>query len=274
MHASRGRGFETLREGMRETASPPIGPGHNFPPAPVDEARGKVDALIATANAWAERFSKIEDEETAKSATDFLDQLLKMRQQYEAARDDERRPFGVQYDAVTAKWHPLLYRIGACERVIDLLHRSWLRLRQQRHDEKHRQDQQKAEEARRRAEERAREAQAAEGSPGALNAAIAAQEAAEEAEKARKAAAAPPQRAQVRGNLGGRARSLRYAWKASIVDYDAAYGHFRGHIAVQQLLVDLTNQAVRAKDGPRPPGGANEGVSERLPFALIYREEI
>lgn len=246
---------------------------HNQPPAPVDLARERLDALIANTNAWAERVPKIEDEDTAKSAADFLDQLDKQYQQYDAARREERRPHNEAAAAVQARWLPLLERISACKRVIAQMHRSWLRVKQDRLDEQRRQDQQKAEEARRRAEERAREAQAAEGSPGALNAVIAAQEAAEEAERARKAAAAVPQRAQVRGNLGGRARSLRYAWTASIADYDAAYAHFRDHPEVQQLLLSLTNQAVRAKDGPRPPGGANEGVSDRLPFALIYRDE-
>lgn len=256
---------------MTEAAPAPI--GHNLPPEPVDLARERVDALIANANAWAERFAKIEDEETAASAADFLDQLDRQFQQYDAARREEKRPHDQAADAVQAKWTPLLGRLAACKTVINLLHASWLRRKQERLDEQRRKEQQEAEEARQRAEQLARQAQTAQGGPGALNATIAAQEAAQAAERARKALAAVPERAQVRGNLGGRARSLRYTWKAAIVDWDAAYAHFRGHIQVQQLLLDLTNAAVRAKGGPRPADGQGEGISEQLPFALIYREE-
>lgn len=258
---------------MNELSATPPGPGHNRPPEAVDLARERVDALIANANAWAERFSKIEDEETAKSATDFLDQLDKQYQQYDAARQEEKRPHDAAAFAVQAKWTPLLARLDACKKVIGLLHRSWLRLKQQHLDEQLRKAQEEAAAMQLRAAQLATQAQAAPSGPGALNRTIAAQEAAQEAARARQAVAAIPERAQVRGNLGGRARSLRYTWRASIQDYDAAYAHYREHIDVRELLDSLTNQAVRAKDGPRPPDGEDSGISEQLPFALIYREE-
>jgi hypothetical protein len=54
-----------------------------------------------------------------------------------------------------------------------------------------------------------------------------------------------PQRAQVRGNLGGRTHSLRTVWRAEIIEWDECYQHFKNHTKVTELLQSLANEAAR-----------------------------
>jgi hypothetical protein len=63
-------------------------------------------------------------------------------------------------------------------------------------------------------------------------------------------------------------------WSGSIERQDLVYQHFKHRAEVKELLAQLVNQAVRAKDGPRPPAGAKTGVSDRLPGVLIFSEEV
>ena len=246
---------------MNDAAPPPRFPGDNRPPPePIVLASGRVTTLIDAAEKWAERCPVIESEELADACNDFLTQLDKQFKEFDAARAAEKKPFDDDAAAVQARWKPLLERLTLCKTAIAPLHRAWLRLKQQRLDDERREREREAAEAQRVADQLARQAQA--GGPGTVRNMIAAAEAAGEAEAARQAVTTVPKRAQSRGLFGGRTRSLRATWHATVVDQDLCYRHFRGRTEVKELLTRLASEAARG--GMRNPD---------LPGCWIYSEE-
>jgi hypothetical protein len=249
---------------------PIAGLGHNQPD-PALTAALRVDALIETADAWAAKYPAIEVESVAAAANDFLAQMDAHWKEFDAARDAEKRPFDEASKAVQAKWKPLLDKIAACRRTIKSLHDGWLRLKARQLEDERRKCEYEAAEAQRRADQLTRQAQA--GGPGTATNVINAVEAAQEAELAAVRAAAVPKRAQSRGALGGRPRSLRTVWLATVVEWNLLYEHYKDHPDVKNVLQGLADAAVRAKGGPRPPAWQKEGSNPNLPGVWIYSEE-
>ena len=228
---------------------PRLGIGGNLPPEPIDLARESVDALIKNANKWAEDVPIIDSEGLAASCNDVLNKLDAHLKELDEQRIKEKRPHDKAAAAVQAKWKPLLDKLEICKNAIAPLHSAWLRLKEARLKAERETKQREAAEAQRRAEQLAEQAKA--GGANVVTNTILGMEAAAEAEKARRAVAAIPQRAQSRGNLGGRTRSLQTVWRAEIIDQDKCYLHFRGRQEVKDILSQLANAAARS--GVRNP---------------------
>lgn len=250
--------------------------GANFPPGAVEPATDPVDeniaALIANADAHVAAHPTIEDAEAGDAAANFLQQLRDHYDELKKSFDEEKVPHEEKLAEIRAKYHPRLERLQICIKSIRPLVRAWINLLENRR---------KAEEAVRvrvaaEAEQRAQQLaeQAAAGSRNAVTNTIAAAEAAREADAARKALAEMPRRAQVRPSLGGATLSPTKLWRARVVVQDDLYKNLRDHRDVVALLDRLANAAVRAKDGPRPPGRELQGRSDALPGCWIYQEEV
>jgi len=248
---------------MNDVAAPAFGIGHNLPPV-IDQARERVAALESAANDWAKACAVIEDAETAAQCTDFLDQLLAEHKKWDAQRAAEKKPHDEAAKAVQERWKPLLDKLLLCKGAIEPRHRAWLQRERQRLEAERRQREAEAREAAREAE-RAQEAarRAVEESKGdVVQSMLAANAAVDAAADASRAAAAVPRRAQVRGALGGRARSLRETWSAHIVDPDLFYQHVKDRPEVKDVLQRLANAAARG--GIRNPD---------LPGCWVYSSE-
>jgi hypothetical protein len=235
--------------------------GANYPPEPiVDPEDKRVADLIANANDWARLHPKIETEEIAVAATDWLNQLDKDWDKIEARRVAERAPLNERLKAIQARYLPWLNRIDICRQAIRGPHTAYKRLAEQQRKAREAEAARVAAEAQRRADQLAEQAKA--GGPNAISQTIVALEASQEAERARQVAAAVPKRTQIRGALGGRTHSLRTVWKAEIVEQELLYRHFHKHRDVIDVLQRLANAAARS--GVRNPA---------LPGCSIYSEE-
>ncbi len=245
-----------------EEASP--GPGHNRPPSaidaeppPIDLARQRVDEEITSANKWAEQVKVIDSEEKAKALADKLDQLTKLFQKYDAMRAAEKRPHDEKSAEVQENWR-FIFRLKICKEALQPLESDWLRREKLRLAADRQEKERVAREAQRRADQLAEQAKA--GGPNVVGNRIDAADAAAEAERAREAVAAVPVRAQSRGNLGGRARSLKRVAKAQVVDWDKCYQHYRLRGEVRDVLATLAS------------ADARHGVKE-IPGCFLWTED-
>jgi hypothetical protein len=266
---------------------PIAGIGHNRPPEPLDTAAAaekrvadpiKVADLIKTADEWAEKYpapTQVESVAAADrvlgAANEFLNQLDAHWNELDAARIAEKRPHDIAAAAVQAKYKPQLDKIDLCRRAVKALHNGWLKLKGARERADRERDLRAAAEEQRRADQLAEQAKA--GGPGTVTNLVNSAEAAQEAERLRQRAVAIPQRPQSRGAISGRARSLRTAWLAKVVEWNLLYEHYKDHPDVKDVLQELANAAVRAQGGPRPPAGQKEGSNPKLPGVWIYAEE-
>ncbi len=272
-------GPEEIQRFDDEAAAPLEKRAHNRPPELVDSAYEpvdpeiirRVDREVASANAWAEQVKIVEDEETAQALVQKLDQLQELFEKHDAQRTAERNPHVERAAAVQKKWVTLLQKLTDCRKALKPLETAWHKLKTQRQNAERQAREQEALDAQRRAEQLDEQARA--GGRSVVTNMIAAREAADEAERARKAAAAVPTRAKTSGTFGGRAHSLRVTWHASVQDWDLWYAHVKHRGEVRDVLSRLANEAVRSKDGPRPPDGQEAGTSSALPGCLIYSEE-
>jgi hypothetical protein len=254
---------------MNALLLPDVKDRDNRPPELI--AQDAINKLVETANQWVTAHSVIEDEAIGTQCADFLNQLEAYQKRYDEAWDAEKKPHDEEIAKIRRKWAPLLNKIEACIQVVRPLHTAWLRLKKTRLADEREAKRREAEEAQRRADQLA--AQAGAGSSAAATNLILAKEAEQEAQQARKAAAAVPARAQSKGALGGRTRGLTQYWRAQVVDQDAFYQHVRARQETEELFHRMANAEVRAKDGPRPLDGQQEGINPALPGCLIYCEE-
>ena len=236
---------------------------HNRPPEPIEPEPTPEDKrvadLIEAANKWAEQHPVIETEDVAAACVDYLGQLDAQWKEFDGKFREEKKPHEDALQVIRTRWHPRLERLDICRRAIRPLERAWLRLKDLRLRQEREAAEREAADAQRRADQLAEQAKG--GGPGTVTNMIGAREAAQEADRARQAVAAVPQRAQVRGNLGGRTRSLRSVWRADLVVIEEALGHYKSHREVKDLLTRLANADARA------------GV-RWIPGFHVYREEV
>ncbi len=228
--------------------------GANNPPGPIvaPEDQRAADS-VANADKWLAEYPVIEDEDVGKAAADHVDQLKKGLKASEEEFKAEKAPHEAKLAEIREKFHPRIDRFKICLRAVEPRFRAWIKLNEDRRKAAEAAEKRKAEEAQRRADQLAEQAKA--GGRNAVSQAVLAHEAAQEAEAARKAVAAMPQRAQVRGNLGGRTHSLRTVWRAEIMEQDVIYHHFRNCAEVKDLLQSLANAAARGGiRNPNLPG--------------------
>ena len=225
---------------------------HNQPPEPVTpepvEAKAapedkRIAELIEAATEWARQFPTIESEEVASACTDYLNQLDAQWEEFEDKRKAEREPHNQALKKIQEKWLPRLDRIDICRRAIRPVHRGWLRLKDVRLKAERETKEREAAEAQRHADQLAEQAKA--GGPNAVSQTIIALEATQAAERSRQEAAAVPQRAQLRGTLGGRTHSLRTEWQADIVEIEKTFEHYKSRREVIELLSRLAKADVR-----------------------------
>lgn len=250
--------------------NPRIVIGGNLPPEPIEEeerravakrdaeAHATVAALVGNANRWLQH-PIIDNEDVAGDCNDTLQQLEDHWKALDGRRAEEKKPHDLAAAAIQARYLPLLEQLTICRRAIKPLHDAWLRLRQQRIDAGREAARREAAEAQRLADQLAEQAKA--GGPGAVTNRINAAEAAREAEKKRQIAAAVPLRAQSRGNLGSRVRSLRTYWFADVVNWSACFNHFQEPdpndpnkkipvAEVREVLTRLAMEAARKANNP------------------------
>ena len=241
---------------------------HNQPPEPVETETAatalapedkRISDLIEAATKWAEQYPTIEDEGIAAACTDYLNQLDEHWTAFDERRKAEREPHNKALKAIQDKWLPRLERIDICRRALRPLKQAYLKLKDARLKAEREAAARQAAEAQHRADQLAEQAKA--GGPNAIGQTIVALEATQEAERARQAVAALPQRAQVRGTLGGRTHSLRTVWTADIVEIDKTFAHYKGRAEVKDLLRRLANADARA------------GI-RHIPGCHVYREEV
>ena len=225
--------------------------GGNKPPEPTAESNDepiapedkRVADLIANALNWAAQYPKIETEEIAVAATDWLDQLDEDWDKIEAKRVAERAPLNQQLKAIQARYLPWLEQINICRRAIRAPHTAYKLAAERQRKAREAEAARVAAEAQSRADQLAEQAKA--GGPSAIAQTIVAREAEQEAERARQAAAAVPKRTQIRGALGGRTHSLQTVWKADIHEIEKTFAHYKGRREVFELLQSLANADVR-----------------------------
>jgi hypothetical protein len=238
---------------MNDVLSPGI--GHNRPPESVydvdalESAKAEAERIAKTTTEWAEAHPVIKAENVASVANDYLKQISDHHKVVDAARAAAKAIHDRRAAEVQAAYRPVLNDLELCAKVIRGLHNNWLKSETDRLAAERLAKEAEAREAQRRADQLAEQAQA--GGRSVVANMMEAQKAADKAEEARKAAAAVPQRAQTRGALGGRTRSLVTHWYAKIMDQDRLYRHFRDHEAVTAVLQRLADAAARS--GVRNP---------------------
>ena len=207
--------------------------GHNI--RPLDLARERVDALTAVANEWLAKVPEIMDEPTAKRADDFLTQIQAELKKLGVAEKAEKNPLRNRIAEIGLAYAPLTFALNTVKNLLSPKIAAWLRRKQVALEaEKVKQREEAARLAREAAAMVATRQQTVEQT-------IHAQEMAEAAEEAAKRAAAPVERAQVRGDYSGRARSVRTLWRAEIIDQLLVYVYYAEHPDVIETLQRLVN---------------------------------
>lgn len=230
--------------------------GHNLP-SDADIARDRVEALVANANRWLTERPQIVGEEMAAKCVDFLQQLAAEAKSIEAQRKREKQPHLEAAAEVDRRWRPLAEMLDACIRLLKPRHSDWLLREQQRLETERRYKAEAAEKARREAEEAARKATA----PQSVRDIINASQAERAAQEAAAAVAAVPERAQTRGSISGRARSLRTTWHARVDDLVDALSHYIDRPEIRETVERLANADARSM------GKAGIG---KIPGVTIY----
>lgn len=237
--------------------------GHNAPPDPLlAEAAERTEA----ANRWLTERPDVAqwDAEIADKANFFMSQVDATFKALDRRRIDEKNVFLVEQDKVYKTPLSLLDRAKA---KLGELRRAWLRREEDRLAEEARKRAEAAAEAERLAEDARKkaEAEAKKKRGNVLEAELAAEEAALKAEQAREAAAAPPEKAVIKGSFSPRASGLRDVWSADVVDISAAFKHYNAKsnpyrsrlaTAIAECIKGIADSEARiVKDETKAPPG-------------------
>ena len=220
--------------------------GHNNPP--VEDALAlRTDQLVDGADAWAKGVDEIRDEDTAKRAVDFLEQLIRHSESLEAERTTLAKPLRDQLQAIQDRFNPMKQKVAACITIIKGRLNPWL-------DKVRKRNEEAAAAAKAKADQLALEAQqqleASRGhrGPGAVAAIVSA----ENAQQAAKVAAttakqAAKKRPQARGDFAPRALSQRIVWSARIVNREEALLFLQEETEILEALQTVANRLAREK---------------------------
>jgi hypothetical protein len=227
---------------LSERANDLVGIGHNAPPNGAEEHKAVVDALIANANRWLTERPEIKTDDEAGDLEDFDRQLLAWQGKLKRQKAEDTFALTAALDRIREAYNPLETGLGACRKLLAGIRTAYLVWKDTVLAKERAAARRAADEAQREAEEAAKKAEA----PKTVADIIRAQEAAQRAAEAAQAAAAVPARAQVRGAISGRARSLRTTWRAAVVDLIAAARHYRERAEMLELVERLANADARA----------------------------
>jgi hypothetical protein len=219
-----------------------------------DLDRERVDELTAAANAWLNNVKEIGDEETAKRADGFLNQLTAEINRLDAERLAATKPLRDEVVAINNSYKPLTTKLERAKFLIEPLMRGWLKLVAARAEAEKRRQREEATRLAREAE--AAQKRAAQGGGDVVGKVVAATELAAQAAAAAKEAEQPVERAQVRGEFSARARSIRTIWRAEVDDLLMAFLYYQERVEVRELLTRLASAEASAarKEGREIPG--------------------
>lgn len=234
------------------------GPGHNNPPSdlPYDLAAFQPLELrareIADAGADWITLPKIETEEQAQKANDFLSQVKKIEKDTEAERKVQKAPHDARAKAVDSAFKLLLEPLG---KIAAPVKQKLVAFADAKAEAERRAKAIQAEEARQQAEEAARKLAQAEARGDVFGQAEA-EAKAKDAAKMAKAAAKPVQTQIKSATGGGRTMSARTIKRARIANINKAFGHFRDHpnpdylASLESMLIRMAEAELRRADGP------------------------
>ncbi|UFM64208.1 hypothetical protein LOS78_01675 [Paracoccus sp. MA] len=247
--------------------SPQAGPGHNNPPPDLPFDLAAYQPLeqrareIADAGADWIKLPKIENEEQAQKANDFLAQVRKVEKEAEAERKVQKAPHDARAKAVDVAFKRLTDPLS---KIVGPVKAKLLAFAEAKAEAERLEKARRAEEARKAAEEAERlKAQAEER--GDVFGQAEAEAAAKDAEKMARSAAKETKTQVKSATGGGRTMAVRTSYVATIENMNKAFGWFRDHERYGQAMRELM---VRMAEAERRSA---EGVNE-IP-GVIFTEE-
>jgi len=215
------------------------GIGDNLPS--VFEGRQiRTEDIVNTANRWLSDVENIESEEQAGRAADFKATITTAIRENEKARKGETAPLRQKVSEINDGYKGLEALLGKSLEVVRQKLAPWLSKLEEARKAKARAEQEEAERLRREAAEKAAAAVTIQDQ-------VAADEAQEKADEMdRQAAATDRSKAQVHGEVAGRATSQRQTWAATdIHNLDEAFNYYRERDEVRELLLRLASADAR-----------------------------
>lgn len=218
------------------------GIGHNLPDS-FSALQDRTDQLIANANLWLKQRPEIQDQEQADKCKDFLDQLRAEHRAIEKERKAAKQPHLDAGTAVDNQYNPLKTMLETAGNLLNPVMTVWLQKQQAIEDEKARQAEAEAVKKIQAEQDALRKAQEA----ATVENTIQADEATKEADAAAVVAdRAGKVRAKAKGQLGGRAMSLRTHQEVRITGLALVFQHFSQRQEVYDVLQRLAAAEVRA----------------------------
>lgn len=238
--------------------------GNNNPP---DALLAEANERIDFANRWLTERAEIADDEIADKAGGFKGQIAATRKALDNRRLDENR----KWDAgQAAKYRSPLDLLQRAHDAIDAKIKAWLKVKDERLAAEKRAQEAEAARIRQEAEEAQRQAEEEASKKGGdvLRAQQAAEDAAERAKVAAELAAAPVQRAAVKGTYTQRAITLRTYWDAKITDEAKALKSYAKHPTIRAAALEAIQrvakaEAISTKDKTKAPAGVEFYSEER-----------
>lgn len=221
---------------LSDTGNERIHPGGNMPPEMV--IFGEIDAYYDEAKNWASDGFKIDSQEQADQVDELDKTLLKLGQEADALRVEEKRPHDEAAQAVQDKYNPYVQKgkgkVDVARSTLKQLLTAW-RVEQQRiAEEKARKAREEAEAERRAAEEAMR------ASSGDL-------EAREQAEQQLESAKLAEKFAKKADKAATTGTGLRRSYVPRLTDRNAAIKHYwaKDPGAFERLVLDMAMTEVR-----------------------------
>lgn len=236
---------------LDESNLPPL--GHNGPPPDLPYDQEQLAACEQTARDFADaagqwrELGKIEGEEIAQRATDFVNGARKAYKTTQEAQKAAKKPWADKADMAFNAFKPALAMIEASVKIVLAMQEDWLKRESARKAE----EQRKAQEAARLAREAAQKAAAEAAARNDIAAGVEAATRIEEAEKAERAADRPAQARAGSYTGGGRTVALREVRSARITNIRQLFLHFQDHPDVVATLQRIADAAYRAKGGEK-----------------------
>lgn len=216
-----------VSEGIVGEASQEI--GANNPPDAFDELKDEVDKFLLTADKWIAERPAFVDRAMAEAGQDFDTQLLRLAQKVDGGEEVKKRPHLDDLALIRSAFGSLKARIATARSLIAAKKKVYLDAEQARINEENRKAQEIADAAARDADakreaaaELLRKADAGELKGTGVSVTDALEDVRRADELAKQAQgdanAATQQKAQIRGELSGRATGLKATWHAVIED--------------------------------------------------------
>ena len=253
--------------------------GHNLPPeteATFDQLQARTNALVETANRWANERPEIANEDEAEKAGDFLAQLRKLGAdktgEIDKARLAEQKPLTDEVEAIRERYRPVKRVVEISMKLIKAKLTVWLNKKDAEAIKERRRADEIARKAREDAERAAAEAEHGEGDViGNTLRAEEAQQHAEETDRAARRAQAGP---KVASALGGRSTSLRSRTVVEIEDATKIPAKYLRHLCARDYVTEALQRAVREDVSAYSQETEDGGLVSTVPGITIRKEKV